>query len=61
MEVREAGVETPPPSPPPMLNLFPEQRVAVYRIAKESAAARAAGGGGAGNDEGFRLVPRDLN
>lgn len=32
-EVREPEVPSPPPSPPPFESLFPEQRVAVYRIA----------------------------
>ncbi|MEW5302862.1 MAG: hypothetical protein WDW38_004030 [Sanguina aurantia] len=32
-EVREEGCETPPPSPPPLTELFPEMRIAVYRMA----------------------------
>lgn len=31
-EVREEGCETPPPSPPPLTELFPEMRIAVYRM-----------------------------
>ncbi len=31
-EVFEAGVEAPPPSPPPLTELFPEMRCAVFRI-----------------------------
>mgnify|MGYP002856406189 FL=1 len=31
-EVREDGAPSPPPSPPPFESLFPEQRIAIYRI-----------------------------
>uniref|UniRef100_A0A6S8LMT6 Calmodulin-lysine N-methyltransferase n=1 Tax=Dunaliella tertiolecta TaxID=3047 RepID=A0A6S8LMT6_DUNTE len=31
-EVREPCIPTPPPSPPPLTELFPEQRIAIYRI-----------------------------
>ncbi|KAF5833806.1 hypothetical protein DUNSADRAFT_9753 [Dunaliella salina] len=31
-EVREPWLPTPPPSPPPLTELFPEQRIAIYRI-----------------------------
>lgn len=31
-EVREAGVPTPPPSPPPLTELFPEKRIGVFSI-----------------------------
>jgi hypothetical protein len=31
-EIREAGVPTPPPSPPPLTELFPDMRIAVFRI-----------------------------
>ena len=41
-EVRARGAATPPPSPPPFESLFPDQRVAVYRIALASRAAKAA-------------------
>ena len=31
-EVVESGRELPPPSPPPLTELFPEMRIAVYNI-----------------------------
>ncbi|CAL6291618.1 unnamed protein product [Bathycoccus prasinos] len=31
-EVRKSGTKTPPPSPPPFESLFPDQRIAVFRI-----------------------------
>jgi len=31
-EVREPGSPSPPPSPPPLTELFPEQRIAVYQM-----------------------------
>jgi hypothetical protein len=31
-EVWEPGVVPPPPSPPPFSELYPEQRIAVYKI-----------------------------
>ena len=37
-EVREDGVPTPPPSPPPFESLFPDQRIAVYRISLDASA-----------------------
>ena len=33
-EMRQPGVRTPPPSPPPFESLFPDQRIAVYRITR---------------------------
>lgn len=36
-EVRERGVPTPPPSPPPLTELFPDFRIAVYSISFASA------------------------
>ena len=33
-EVWEAGVVPPPPSPPAFSELYPEQRIAVYRISQ---------------------------
>jgi hypothetical protein len=32
VEVREPGVQTPPPSPPPLTELFPEMRLVIYRV-----------------------------
>ena len=32
-EVRAPGMSTPPASPEPLSQLFPEKRVAVYRVA----------------------------
>ena len=32
-EVRPRGAPSPPPSPPPFESLFPDQRIAIYRIA----------------------------
>eukprot|EP00959_Pyramimonas_sp_CCMP1952_P111705 2336495-Pyramimonas_sp.AAC.1 len=31
-EVREPGVESPPPSPPPFTDLFGDTRIAIYRM-----------------------------
>jgi hypothetical protein len=35
-EVRKFGTKTPPPSPPPFESLFPDQRIAVFRISGSS-------------------------
>lgn len=35
-EVREAGVESPPPSPPPFTDLFGDMRIAIYEMAVAS-------------------------
>jgi hypothetical protein len=40
-EVREDGVPSPPPSPPPFESLFPEQRIAIYRIDLDSSSRDA--------------------
>jgi hypothetical protein len=36
-EVRKFGTKTPPPSPPPFESLFPDQRIAVFRISRSHA------------------------
>ena len=36
-EVRERGMSTPPPSPPPLTELFPDFRIAVYSVSFASA------------------------
>ncbi len=51
VEVREPGVPTPPPSPPPLTELFPEMRIAVYDIRLAGQAAGVEGVGADGADE----------
>lgn len=48
-EVREPGLPTPPPSPPPLTDLFPEMRIAVYdiRLGEEAVGVEGLGSGGA--------------
>ncbi|KAG2483014.1 hypothetical protein HYH03_018094 [Edaphochlamys debaryana] len=45
-EAHEPGVPSPPPSPPPLTELFPEMRIAVYDIRLAGAAPGEEGEGG---------------